>query len=111
MWLVSRSVNVGIEGETTSRNLARGRERLSGPFANEVEVLAMLDDPKRYTHGACLYCVMNTGDLTEALSRRVSEDNRTWCGPVIFQRWQDRTGSTATHAQTGESFGNQQTRS
>ena len=30
---------------------------------------------------------------------------------VIVQRWQDRTGSTATHAQTGESFGNQQTRS
>lgn len=48
-----------------SRNLARGRERLSGTFARDDAILDMLDDPRHWPEGAGLYCTMNTGDLTE----------------------------------------------
>jgi len=46
-----------------SKNLARGRERLSGAFARDTAILAMLDSPRDWPAGAGLYCVMNTGDL------------------------------------------------
>ncbi|SED40316.1 hypothetical protein SAMN05444161_3130 [Rhizobiales bacterium GAS191] len=52
-----------------SKNLARGRERLSGAFASDVQVLDMLDDPTRWPDGAGLYCVMSAGDLTENHNR------------------------------------------
>jgi hypothetical protein len=47
-----------------SRNLARGRERLSGAFARDEAILDMLDSPDHWPDGAGLYCVMNTGDTT-----------------------------------------------
>lgn len=48
-----------------SRNLARGRERLSGVFSRNGAILDMLDDPRHWPEGAGLYCTMTTGDLTE----------------------------------------------
>jgi hypothetical protein len=47
-----------------SKNLARGRERLSGVFSRDAAILDMLDDPARWPEGAGLYCTMNTGDRT-----------------------------------------------
>ena len=52
-----------------SRNLARGRERLTGTFARDEAILDMLDDPRHWPEGAGLYCTMNTGDLTENTAR------------------------------------------
>jgi hypothetical protein len=46
-----------------SRNLARGRERLFGAFAQDAAILDMLDSPDHWPDGAGLYCVMNTGDM------------------------------------------------
>jgi hypothetical protein len=48
-----------------SKNLARGRERLSGAFSRDDAILDMLDSPRQWPDGAGLYCIMNTGDLTE----------------------------------------------
>ena len=48
-----------------SKNLARGRERLSGAFSRDETILDRLDDPRHWPKGAGLYCIMNTGDLTE----------------------------------------------
>jgi hypothetical protein len=47
-----------------SKNLARGRERLTGAFSRDDEILDMLDDPQQWPDGAGLYCIMNTGDTT-----------------------------------------------
>lgn len=47
-----------------SKNLARGRERLSGAFSRDDAILDMLDSPERWRDGAGLYCTMNTGDMT-----------------------------------------------
>jgi hypothetical protein len=47
-----------------SRNLAKGRERLSGAFACDEAILDMLDSPDQWPEGAGLYCVMSAGDLT-----------------------------------------------
>jgi hypothetical protein len=52
-----------------SRNLARGRERLSGAFSLDEAILDMLDDPRHWPEGAGLYCTMNTDDLTENTPR------------------------------------------
>lgn len=52
-----------------SRNLARGREKLTGTFARDSELLEMLDDLERWPVGAGLYCTMGAGDLTENLPR------------------------------------------
>jgi hypothetical protein len=52
-----------------SRNLARGRERLSGAFSRDAAILDMLDDPRHWPAGAGLYCTMSTGDLTENTPR------------------------------------------
>ena len=52
-----------------SRNLAHGRERLSGSFARDATLLDMLDDPRHWPEGAGLYCTMNVGDLTENSAR------------------------------------------
>jgi hypothetical protein len=52
-----------------SRNLARGRERLSGTFARDDVMLDMLDDPRHWLEGAGLYGIMSTGDLTENTPR------------------------------------------
>ena len=48
-----------------SRNLARGRQRLSGIFSRAAMLLDMLDDPQHWRDGAGLYCIMKTGDMTE----------------------------------------------
>jgi hypothetical protein len=48
-----------------SKNFARGRERLSGAFSRDEAILDMLDSPCHWPNGAGLYCIMNTGDLTE----------------------------------------------
>lgn len=45
-----------------SKNLARGRTRLSGTFSRDSAILDMLDDPRHWPEGAGLYCTMNTGD-------------------------------------------------
>ena len=58
-----------IKALAVSKNLARGRERLTGAFASDVSVLAMLDDPLQWPDQAGLYCLMNTGDLTENHNR------------------------------------------
>lgn len=47
-----------------SKNLARGRERLSGAFSRDEAILDMLDNPAQWPEGAGLYCVMNAGDRT-----------------------------------------------
>ncbi len=52
-----------------SKNLARGREPLSGVFSRDAAILNMLDDPRHWPEGAGLYCTMNTGDLTENNAR------------------------------------------
>jgi hypothetical protein len=52
-----------------SKNLARGRERLSGAFSRDEAILDMLDAPLHWPEGAGLYCTMNTGDLTENTDR------------------------------------------
>ena len=52
-----------------SKNLARGRERLSGAFSRDGLLLDMLDDPRHWPEGAGLYCTMNTGDMTENMPR------------------------------------------
>jgi hypothetical protein len=52
-----------------SRNLARGRERLSGAFSRDEAILDMLDDPRHWPEGAGLYCTMNTGDMTKNTPR------------------------------------------
>jgi hypothetical protein len=45
-----------------SKNLARGRERLTGAFSRDETILDMLDSPEHWRDGAGLYCLMNTGD-------------------------------------------------
>lgn len=52
-----------------SRNLARGRERLSGAFSRDTVILDMLDDSRHWPEGTGLYCIMNTGDVTENTPR------------------------------------------
>jgi hypothetical protein len=52
-----------------SKNLARGRERLSGAFSRDEAILDMLDSPHRWPEGAGLYCTMNAGDRTFNHSR------------------------------------------
>jgi hypothetical protein len=52
-----------------SRNLARGREPLSGAFSRDDAILDMLDDPRHWPEGAGLYCIVNEGDLTENTPR------------------------------------------
>jgi len=54
-----------VRAMAASRNLSQGGERLSGAFASDVEVLDMLDDPRRWPENAGLYCVMATGETTE----------------------------------------------
>lgn len=49
---------------SVSKNLARGREPLSGAFARDAEILEMLDAPASWPVGAGLYCVMAAGDKT-----------------------------------------------
>jgi hypothetical protein len=45
-----------------SKNLARGREPLSGAFSRDEAILDMLDSPDHWREGAGLYCLMNMGD-------------------------------------------------
>ena len=59
-WILKTAKSAAV-----SRYLARGRERLSGTFARDREILDMLDDPRNWPEGAGLYCIMNAGDLTE----------------------------------------------
>lgn len=63
-WLLKTAKAMAV-----SKNLARGRERLSGAFARDSAILDMLDDPRRWPEGAGLYCTMNTGDQTINHSR------------------------------------------
>jgi hypothetical protein len=58
-----------VKALAASKNLARGRERLSGTFSTDVDVLDMLDDPTHWPDGAGLYCVMDAGDVTENHNR------------------------------------------
>ncbi len=71
----------------TSRNLARGKERLSGDFATDVKVMDMLDDPTQWPDGAGLYCVMNTGDVTANHNRfqiqPYTNENEEICGLAV----------------------------
>lgn len=52
-----------------SKNLARGREPLSGAFSQDATILDMLDAPEHWPEGAGLYCTLNTGDVTENTPR------------------------------------------
>jgi hypothetical protein len=58
-----------VKALAASKNLARGRQWLSGAFASDVQVLDMLDDPTNWPEGAGLYCVMKTGEKTENHNR------------------------------------------
>jgi hypothetical protein len=58
-----------LKAMAASGNLARGRERLSGAFSSDIQVLDMLDDPRHWPEGAGLYCVMNAGDITQNHNR------------------------------------------
>ncbi len=58
-----------IKAFAVSGNLAAGRQRLSGAFASDVQVLDMLDDPRSWPAGTGLYCVMNAGDVTQNHNR------------------------------------------
>jgi hypothetical protein len=63
-WLLKTAKAIAVSG-----NLARGRTRLPGVFAQEATMLDMLDDPHLWPEGAGLYCTMNTGDTTVNHSR------------------------------------------
>ncbi len=57
-WILKTAKALAVSG-----NLARGEERLSGAFAQDRALIAMLDDPNAWPKGAGLYCMMNEGDL------------------------------------------------
>ncbi|MDH2347084.1 hypothetical protein [Bradyrhizobium sp. SSUT77] len=69
-----------------SKNLARGRERLSGAFSRDDALLDMLDGPHQWPDGAGLYCIMNTGDKTVIPTHRRSPCRR----PSSSSRWAPR---------------------
>lgn len=56
-WLLKTAKALAV-----SKNLARGREPLSGAFARVAALLDMLDDPHQWPERAGLYCTMNPGD-------------------------------------------------
>lgn len=58
-----------VKAAAVSKNLARGRERRTGAFASDVQVLDMLDDPAHWPDDAGLYCFMKAGNLTENHNR------------------------------------------
>ena len=58
-----------IKALAVSGNLARGRQRLSGDFSSDIQVLDMLDDPKKWPKGAGLYCIMLAGQMTQNYNR------------------------------------------
>ncbi len=57
-WLLKTAKALAVSG-----NLARGREKLSGTFAQDDALIGMLDDPAAWPASAGVYCLMNTGDL------------------------------------------------
>lgn len=57
-WVLKTAKALAVSG-----NLARGEERLSGAFAQDSSLIAMLDTPAAWPTGAGLYCMMNEGDL------------------------------------------------
>jgi hypothetical protein len=59
-WLLKTAKALAV-----SKNLAKGRERLSGAFSRDEGILDMLDNPDHWPDGTGLYCVMDTGELTE----------------------------------------------
>jgi hypothetical protein len=59
-WLLKTAKAVAV-----SKNFAKGREPLSGVFARDAAILDMLDNPGHWPDGAGLYCVMNTGEMTQ----------------------------------------------
>lgn len=63
-WLLKTAKAMAV-----SKNLARGREPLSGAFSQDEELLNMLDNPHHWPEGAGLYCTMNAGDRTLNHSR------------------------------------------
>ena len=54
-----------IKALAASKNLARGREDFQAAFARDAQLLDMIDDPTHWPSGAGLYCVMDTGNMTE----------------------------------------------
>jgi hypothetical protein len=63
-WLLKTNKALAVSG-----NLARGRRRLSGAFASDVQVLDMLENPINWPESAGLYCVMLTGHVTQNHNR------------------------------------------
>ncbi|KFG89150.1 hypothetical protein BV98_002977 [Sphingobium herbicidovorans NBRC 16415] len=63
-WLLKTAKALAVSG-----NLVRDDKRLSGAFAKDVSLVAMLDDPTAWPEGAGLYCMMNEGDLMVNHSR------------------------------------------
>lgn len=60
-----------VKALAVSGNLARGRQRLLGMFAGNMELVAMLGDPAVRPDEAGLYCPLSTGDLIEHDRQRV----------------------------------------
>ena len=63
-WLLKTARAMAVSG-----NLARGREKLPGAFAQDDAVIGMLDDPGMWPASTGLYCLMHTGDLMVNHSR------------------------------------------
>lgn len=63
-WLLKTAKALAVSG-----NLMWGDNRLSGAFANDMSLIAMLDDPMAWPEGAGLYCMMTEGDLMVNHSR------------------------------------------
>ncbi|AMG75541.1 hypothetical protein [Sphingopyxis granuli] len=64
VWLLKTAKALAVSG-----NLARGDEKLSGAFAQDHMVVAMLDDPTAWPDRAGLYCLMSEGDMIVNHSR------------------------------------------
>lgn len=58
VWLLKTAKALAVSG-----NLARGDEKLSGAFAQDHALIAMLDDPAAWPESAGLYCLMSEGDM------------------------------------------------
>jgi hypothetical protein len=58
-----------IKAMAASGNLARGQQKLSGAFSQDIQVIELLDNPIQWPSTAGLYCVMQKGETMENHNR------------------------------------------
>jgi hypothetical protein len=58
-----------LKALAASGNLGKGREKLSGAFAENIQVIDMIDDPKAWPPTAGLYCLARHGVFMENNNR------------------------------------------